>query len=264
MLLEVCVDTVLSARNAAEGGCDRIELCSSLKHGGLTPSSGVLQTVAAMLRKRVSDGLKKVCLMAMVRPRPGDFTYDDEEVRSMLLDVEGAARDGADGVVFGALTSDGKVDEGVCRLLLQKCDELGLDVTFHRAFDFVHDANEALDTLSALGIPRVLTSGGRSNAFEGLVGIRNLLERSAGGGLRVKVMAGGGINASNVKDFVSALGDGYDGLLEVHGSFKTTVTTRAGYSWRADPDKTEFGQWWASGLENVRAASGAISTNTAQ
>ena len=116
MLFEVCCDTIESCVNAQDGGADRIELCSGLKLGGLTPSVGLVKTVCQLLQRKVAEetgkdgrnrGVNVIKVMVMIRPRPGDFTYSPEEIRSMVMDIEAAASAGADGVVFGVLTTEG-------------------------------------------------------------------------------------------------------------------------------------------------------------
>eukprot|EP00213_Chloropicon_mariensis_P003734 CAMPEP_0197474728 /NCGR_PEP_ID=MMETSP1309-20131121/6196_1 /TAXON_ID=464262 /ORGANISM="Genus nov. species nov., Strain RCC998" /LENGTH=310 /DNA_ID=CAMNT_0043014499 /DNA_START=103 /DNA_END=1036 /DNA_ORIENTATION=+ len=117
---------------------DRIELCSGLKLGGLTPSVGLVKTVCQLLQRKVAEetgkdgrnrGVNVIKVMVMIRPRPGDFTYSPEEIRSMVMDIEAAASAGADGVVFGVLTTEGHVDVPAVRELVMKCKELSLDVT---------------------------------------------------------------------------------------------------------------------------------------
>ncbi|NXJ07371.1 CUTC protein, partial [Odontophorus gujanensis] len=188
-LMEVCVDSVESAVNAerggeargpvdgsgvrAETGCDRlsagagrIELCAGLVEGGTTPSMGLLQVVKQCVR---------VPVFVMIRPRGGDFLYSDREVEVMKADIRLAKLHGADGLVFGALTEDGRIDTELCTALLAVCRPL--PVTFHRAFDMVHDPQVALETLISLGFERVLTSGCDSSALEGLSLIKKLAEQ---------------------------------------------------------------------------------------
>jgi copper homeostasis protein len=181
---EVCVDSIESAVAAAEGGADRVELCSSLIEGGLTPSFGTL-TVA---RRSVGIGI-----MAMIRPRGGDFCYSDTEFASMEEDLEEAKKAGADGLVLGLLNPDGTVDRERTGALIQRARPL--PVTFHRAFDMTRDPFEALDTLIALGVERVLTSGQEATVVEGLELIAELVSRASG---RIAVMPGGGITDRNV------------------------------------------------------------------
>lgn len=164
-LMEVCVDSVESAVNAERGGAGRIELCSGLLEGGTTPSMGLLQIVKQSVQ---------IPVFVMIRPRGGDFLYSDREIEVMKADIQLAKLYGADGLVFGALTEDGQIDKELCMSLIALCRPL--PVTFHRAFDMVHDPMAALETLLTLGFERVLTSGCDSSALEGLPLIKRLID----------------------------------------------------------------------------------------
>lgn len=181
---EVCVDSIESAVAAAEGGADRVELCSALIEGGLTPSYGTLRVA----RRSVGIGI-----MAMIRPRGGDFCYSDAEFASMEEDLEAAKKAGVDGLVLGLLNPDGTVDRERTGALIQRARPL--PVTFHRAFDMTRDPFEAMDTLIGLGVDRVLTSGQEATVIEGSELIAELVSRVSG---RIIVMPGGGITARNV------------------------------------------------------------------
>ena len=148
LIFEVCVDSAEAAVAAQEGGADRVELCSDLLEGGLTPSHGTL----AVARQRLRIGI-----MAMVRPRGGDFCYSDAEFAVMREDLRDAKRLGVNGLVFGLLNPDGTIDRDRTAELIAIARPL--PVTFHRAFDVSRDPFEALDTLIDLGVDRVLTSG---------------------------------------------------------------------------------------------------------
>ncbi|XP_047008243.1 copper homeostasis protein cutC homolog isoform X3 [Ictalurus punctatus] len=165
-LMEVCVDSVESAINAERGGAGRLELCSSLIEGGITPSVGLLQVVKENVQ---------IPVYVMIRPRGGDFLYSEREVEVMRRDIELLKRHRADGFVLGALTEDGRVDAELCMELLATCRPL--PVTFHRAFDMVHDPSVAVETLVSLGFERILTSGCDSSALEGLPVIKRLVEQ---------------------------------------------------------------------------------------
>ncbi|XP_077351066.1 copper homeostasis protein cutC homolog isoform X1 [Festucalex cinctus] len=191
-LLEVCVDSVESAVNAERGGAGRLELCCSLMEGGLTPSLGLLQIVKRCV---------KIPVYVMIRPRGGDFLYSDWEVEVMRKDMEVMKSHGADGFVLGALTEDGRVDAELCMEFLAAARPL--PVTFHRAFDMVHDAAVALETLVSLGFQRVLTSGCDSSALEGLPLIKRLIEQAKG---RITIMPGGGITERNLQRILEGSG----------------------------------------------------------
>ncbi|CAM2117941.1 copper homeostasis protein cutC homolog isoform X1 [Lepidochelys kempii] len=191
-LMEVCVDSVESAVNAERGGAGRIELCAGLMEGGTTPSMGLLQVVKQCVR---------VPVFVMIRPRGGDFLYSDRELEVMKADIRLAKLHGADGLVFGALTEDGRIDTELCTALLAVCRPL--PVTFHRAFDMVHDPLVALETLVSLGFERVLTSGCDSSALEGLPLIKRLTEQAKG---RIVVVPGGGITERNLQRILEGSG----------------------------------------------------------
>jgi copper homeostasis protein len=197
LTFEVCVDSTESALAAEQGGAGRIELCSDLLEGGLTPSYGMLRTV------RAAVGLK---IVVMVRPRGGDFCYSDAEFRVMQEDIAAAKDAGADGIVLGLLLPDGAIDSERTQRLLSLARPL--PVTFHRAFDMTRDPYAALERLVDLGIDRVLTSGQEPTVWEGVDLIAELVRRARG---RISVMPGGGITARNVGRVVAATG-----VTEVH------------------------------------------------
>ena len=197
ILVEACVDTVASALAAEAGGAGRIELCANLVEGGTTPSAGTI----ALARERLA-----IPLFVIVRPRGGDFLHDADELAVMRRDVEEARRLGADGVVLGALTPDGRVDAEAVRVLVDAARPMR--VTFHRAFDATRDLTEALEALVALGVDRVLTSGGAPSALEGAAALGALVRQA---GDRLVVLAGGGLTAATVGPVVAA-----SGVREVH------------------------------------------------
>ncbi len=158
--LEVCVDSYESLLRAKEAGADRIELCASLKEGGLTPSYGLL---------KLASGVKDILIYVMIRPRAGDFHYSVAEYQTMLEDIKIVKELGFPGIVTGILQTDGKVDVERMQGILQLTSPL--DVTFHRAFDNSIYFEEALEDLIGLGIARVLTSGGEQSALAGLENI---------------------------------------------------------------------------------------------
>ncbi|XP_057591111.1 copper homeostasis protein cutC homolog isoform X3 [Hippopotamus amphibius kiboko] len=200
--MEVCVDSVESAVNAERGGADRIELCSCLLEGGTTPSMGILQVVKQYVQ---------IPVFVMIRPRGGDFLYSDREVEVMKADIRLAKLYGADGLVFGALTEDGHIDKELCMSLVAICRPL--PVTFHRAFDMVHDPMAALETLLTLGFERVLTSGCDSSALEGLPLIKRLIDQLSKERIILESMrnfsmeiTGGGITDRNLQRILEGSG----------------------------------------------------------
>lgn len=205
-LLEVAANSVASALAAQAGGAGRVELCGALELGGLTPS----QATIAMVRERL-----RIPLYVLIRPRAGDFLYDDDECEAMRRDIETCVALGCDGVVLGVLDADGDVDMERCYGLIAAAGHLG--VTFHRAFDLVRDPRRALDDVIALGCERVLTSGGQASALEGASLIRELVAQAAG---RIAIMPGAGVTAANLATLADATG-----AREFHASAKRQLAS---------------------------------------
>jgi copper homeostasis protein len=197
ILVEACVDSVASSLAAERGGARRLELCDNLFDGGTTPSAGMISGVKAAVR---------IPVFVIVRPRGGGFVYTDDEISIMRLDIEAARMLGADGVVIGALTRDARVDAEQLHALVAAAADL--PVTFHRAFDFVRDQSQALETLIQHNVSRVLTSGGAPTALEGVEAIASLARRAAN---QIEVMAGGGVREETVQEIVQRAG-----VREVH------------------------------------------------
>lgn len=197
--LEVCTASMRSVQAAVAGGAKRIELCSALSVGGLTPSLGLLREVRTLY--------PKLRIHVLIRPREGDFVYSEEELRVMERDIE-AALLYADAIVSGAMTPAGTVDEVATRRLLERSQ--GVSFTFHRAFDQSQNPLKALETIQSLGCARILTSGTRETAESGIPIIRQLVERAAGA---ITILPGGGVTASNIKRILNETG-----AQEIHGS----------------------------------------------
>ena len=183
-LLEVAASSVASALAAQAGGAGRVELCASLDRGGVTPSHGAIVLARTGLT---------IPLHALVRPRAGDFVYDDAELAAMLADIAHCRALGCDGVVVGALTRDGAVDRDACARFLEAAR--GMGATFHRAFDLVVDPAATLEALIDLGFERVLTSGGMPSATAGAALLSRLVAQA---GRRITVMPGAGIEPGNI------------------------------------------------------------------
>jgi copper homeostasis protein len=197
-LLEVCVDSPAGLLAAVGSGAGRIELCAALALSGLTPSPGLMALAA-----------RQPCpSFAMIRPRPGDFVYSPAEVDVMRADIDAARGAGLAGVVLGASRPSGELDEEVLSRLVEHAAGLGL--TLHRAFDLVPDFKIALERAVALGLQRVLTSGGEPTAVLGGARIADLVVQARG---RIAIMAGSGLDAGNVADLVRRTG-----VREVHAS----------------------------------------------
>jgi copper homeostasis protein len=204
MQLEICVDSVESAIAAESGGAQRVELCSDLFEGGITPSSGLIEST----RRNVALGV-----FVMVRPRGGDSCYTDHEFEAMRYDVIQAKDLGADGVVLGLLDAEGRVDVERTRKLVELAHPM--QVTFHRAFDMSADLSESLESVIEAGAYRILTSGGRQNVLQGADHVAKLIQLAHG---RIGVMAGGSIRQENIEQ-IAAL----TGAAEFHCSLRTQI-----------------------------------------
>ena len=203
LILEAPVFTIEAALKAAEVGVDRLELCADFGSGGTTPSAGTL----AMLKEQID-----IPIFVMIRPRGGDFLYSDQEISAMIKDIELLSSLGADGFVFGALTSKGEIDKVTCKRLLEVAGDKSC--TFHRAFDMCVSQESALLDLIALGFERILTSGGANDVTIGQDQILKLLDLAK---TQISIMPGGGLKPEHVARFRST---GF--LQEIHASCKTT------------------------------------------
>lgn len=190
MKLEVCVADPQSLAGAIAGGAERIELCSALELGGLTPQPGLMALAA-------ESGVET---FALVRPRSGDFVFDSHDRDAMLRDIAAARRAGLAGVVLGANRPDGTLDHALLTRLLDEAQ--GLGTTLHRAIDLVPDFAEATEMAIGLGFDRILTSGGAPTALEGLGQLA--LVHATGRG-RIQVMAGSGLRPDNVLDLLAVV-----------------------------------------------------------
>lgn len=190
MLFEACVESVAEAREAAARGADRVELCVDLEHDGCTPPrSLVARCVAAV----------GIPVIAMVRPRAGDFAYSRAEIDAMCSAMRDLAARGASGFATGALGATREIDRAATARLVAAAGPL--PVTFHRAFDQLGIFDDGLDALIELGVRRVLTSGGAASAMAGVDALGRLVDRAAG---RIEVIAAGGIRPFNVDHVVAA------------------------------------------------------------
>lgn len=186
MQVEVCANSLASARAAEQAGADRIELCSELAVGGITPSLGLLEEVREHIR---------IPVHVLIRPRSGDFVYSDAEFRIVLRDIAACRRLGFEGIASGCLQADGSVDAARTRALVEATEDGHF--TFHRAFDLTPDPMAALATLEALQADTILSSGQQPSAEAGL----ELLERLQQAATRIRIMPGAGIRPENAGKF---------------------------------------------------------------
>lgn len=207
--LEVCIDNIESLAYAVAGGATRIELCSSLALGGLTPNAGLIKQAVQS---------SSIPIYVMIRPRQGDFLYDCDDVEIMAEDIRTAAKYGAQGVVLGLLDKDGHIDMPRSIRLVKLARELELGVTFHRAFDQCKHPKQALEDVIALGCERILTSGLASNALDGASKLAELVEQADG---RISIMAGAGVCADNVATIIAT-----SQVQEVHLSGKSSRSSK--------------------------------------
>lgn len=235
--LEACVDSFASAMAAVRGGADRLELCSGLVIGGLTPDVALLRQI-----RRETD----IPIRCLIRPRFGDFLYSDQETELMELQIRALCEAGADGVVIGCLTAEGDLDEKQMKRLIGAAH--GKRITMHRAFDVCRDGLETARRASALGVDTILTSGQAADCWTGREFIGRLLELS----IPVTVMAGGGVNARVIGDLLALYP-----LRAFHMSGK--VTMDSGMTFRREgvpmglPGLDEFSVW-KTDAEKIRQA----------
>lgn len=183
MKFELCAASLEAIRLAKELNFDRIELCQNLEQGGITPYYG-------MIEYAIAYGIETHVL---IRPRPGGFHYSEDEVEVMLREVINCKAMGAKGVVIGALTLGGEIDQHVLTAIMDKAK--GMEVTFHRAFDDSIDFKKSMDILIDFGIDRILSSGMARNVGIGMPILKEMINYSAG---RIEIMAGGGVSAANI------------------------------------------------------------------
>lgn len=207
IILEICVDSYASAMAAIAGGADRLELCSALAVGGLTPSPALLQQI-----RQVSS----IPIRCLMRPRGGDFLYTKEEIRQMAMEMEALRAAGADGFVIGCLTPEGTLDVHTMKPLLNAAQ--GLGITLHRCIDVSQDSVQTYLDAAALGIDTILTSGAAGNCLAGMDTIRQLIalrDQTQG----PEVLIGAGVNASVIESFLANV----PGSCAFHMSGKTEI-----------------------------------------
>lgn len=203
MRLEVCANSYRSAINAQNSGADRIELCSELAVGGITPSFGLIKQAVEAL---------KIPVFVLIRPRSGNFTYSKDELEIMEHDILQCKTLGCSGIVSGVLHKDNTIDVERTRTLIELAKPLPF--TFHRAFDWVENPQQAIGQLIEMGAERVLTSGQETSAFKGITLLNKLKTASKD---KLTILPGGGINADNAKAFKDAR------FSEIHCSASTKI-----------------------------------------
>ena len=206
MIYEFCAENVTLLEKAMQAGARRIELCDNLAVGGTTPSYGV--TKAAVELAADYD----TTIMTMIRPRGGDFVYNELEIAIMLEDIRMNAQAGSQGVVFGALTADKKLDKANLEKLIAASK--GMEIVFHMAFDELseEDQLEAIDWLSQAGVTRILTRAGVSgdSLEKRFAHYHRILEHAKG---KIEILPGGGIDMDNRQTFIDQLG-----VAQLHGT----------------------------------------------
>lgn len=206
MIYEFCAENVTLLEKAMQAGARRIELCDNLAVGGTTPSYGVTKAAVELAANYDTT------IMTMIRPRGGDFVYNDMEIAIMLEDIRLTAQAGSQGVVFGALTAEKKLDKANLEKLIAASK--GMEIVFHMAFDELSDEDqlEAIDWLSQAGVTRILTRAGVSgdSLEKRFAHYHKILERAKG---KIEILPGGGIDLDNRQTFIDQLG-----VTQLHGT----------------------------------------------
>jgi len=236
--LEICVEDIQGMVAAIAAGANRIELCSALDVGGLTPSAGL------MLLARFSP----VPVYALIRPRAGSFHYDSADEMVMLGDIDMAREVGLAGVVLGASLPDGHLDTARLQRLVARAD--GLRLTLHRVFDLTPSPLRALDEAVALGFERILTSGGERHAAQALPQLKQLVEHARG---RISIMPGSGITADNAAEIIAATG-----AHEIHASCRAVIARAEGRSFELGFSTSEIMRTSSNKIRQLRAAIGHL------
>lgn len=217
LTVEICANGVFSLDVAQKFGVARTELCENLEVGGTTPSYGCLMSASK---------IKTTEVRVLIRPRSGHYCYSATEIQQMLFDIELVKSLGFDGIVVGALKTDGTIDDKCIKLFREAASKLKL--TFHRAIDASADPIDAIKILIDLGVDTVLTSGAQPTAYQGVGSIKQMQQLY---GNQIEILAGGGINASNAVALIKETG-----INSIHLSAKKTNPTP--HNWSAGKDRT--------------------------
>lgn len=213
MILEVCCGNIPSVRAAIQGRAQRIELCRDLEHDGLTPDAQMISQAIALCHPA------GIPVHVLIRPRAGNFVYTTKEMEQILADIHTALQLGADGIVIGALTTDGDIDVEHTAQMIQHARQSGrqVSITFHRAFDVCRNPMLALESIIQLGCDRILTSGQQPTAQQGIPLLRELVRAARG---RITILCGAGVNPHNAAQILRETGS-----TELHGSLRTGTVT---------------------------------------
>lgn len=242
-LIEACVDSCASSLAAGRGGADRLELCANLVIGGTTPSTALFAQVRDHLALKVN---------VLIRPRFGDFLYSAWEVDEMCREIETFRDLGANGVVIGALTPDGRLDTDKMRRMMDAAG--GMDVTLHRAFDMTRDPFETLEQAIGLGCKTILTSGQARDAAAGKDTLKEIFSRAAG---RITIMAGSGVKKENIQELHD-----YTGISVFHTSGRKAARN-SGMTYRKEtvsmglPSLSEY-EIWQTDEDEFRACAAIV------
>lgn len=247
MILEIAAHSLRSAIHAQEGGADRIELCTALQTGGLTPDHGLLAEIRAAI---------DIPMHVLIRPRLGDFVYDKWEIRTMAKSIEQCHKAGAQGVVLGTLDHEGALDVKQICILAEAAE--GLDLTFHRAIDVCADPLSLLTQLEQLEFDRVLTSGTKGNALTGANVLREMVSFTES--YHLEILAGAGINSSNLNDLIERTG-----VREYHASAKKAIPLSSADSIGLTyVNGAPIQDKWESDLEEIKALKEIITHHTSE
>lgn len=207
-VIEITTQDIFSVRAAIQGGAQRIELCTALETGGLTPSIALIERTVEIASAATIDGFVTV----LIRPREGDYVYNEDEIETTVHDIRKAVGAGVDNIVIGALHSDGNIDEDALLRMIQAAG--GTPVTFHRAFDVLADQFAGLEKLVRMGVTRILTSGAAPKTGDGIARIQELVMCANG---RIEIMAGGSVQIGDIRRLFEV------GVDAVHLSAKRVV-----------------------------------------
>lgn len=224
MEFEACVESLEGALLAEQFGADRIELCSALHEGGLSPSTALVKQIKAHT---------EIPIYAMIRPVAGGFVYSDKHLDLMELEIVELARAGVQGVVFGVLNDDNHLDLSANARLITKAKEQGLEPVCHRAFDFTPEPSAALQQIIDLGFKRLLTSGQEPKAIDGIECIKRLHHEAQG---KIEIMAGSGVASENIPSFLSSK---IDAVHFTVGAFPESLALGMGARLISDAQKVE-------------------------